>query len=251
MDYVGVDVERLGKADRQTAIKDARINKHELSALAALRKAAPHARLWARLNPLHSGSANEIEMALNKGATVLTQPQFTSGAEVEEFRGIVNGRARTIPLLEDAKAIDDLGLTCMREWAADCFKWCYAKVEDGKFMNQGYLTRWPSRYPGIVSLTHPGLNLAPWNFDGRTLVKTGDELTINGEPLIFYHFHNMQRSDGVWRNASTLVDRDGHSNLFEYIYDPHSDLLASVEEKLAAMGMDVDALAKDKLSPAT
>ena len=146
---------------------------------------------------------------------------------------------------------DDLGLTCMREWAADCFKWCYAKVEDGKFMNQGYLTRWPSRYPGIVSLTHPGLNLAPWNFDGRTLVKTGDELTINGEPLIFYHFHNMQRSDGVWRNASTLVDRDGHSNLFEYIYDPHSDLLASVEEKLAAMGMDVDALAKDKLSPAT
>ena len=108
MDYIGVDVERLGKADRQTAIKDARINKHELSALPALRKAAPQARLWARLNPLHSGSANEIEMALNKGAAVLTQPQFTSGAEVEEFQGIVNGRARTIPLLEDAKAIDDL-----------------------------------------------------------------------------------------------------------------------------------------------
>ncbi len=55
---------------------------------------------------------------------------------------------------------DELGRTCMREWADDCFRWCHARVEDGKFMNQGYLNRWPNRYPGVVMLDHPGRNLA-------------------------------------------------------------------------------------------
>ena len=108
IDLIGVDVERLGKVARQAHISDARINDHELSDLPILRRAAPTAKLWARLNPLHCGSQNEIDSAIAFGAQVLTQPQFRTGADVEEFRGLVAGRARIIPLLEDAAALNDL-----------------------------------------------------------------------------------------------------------------------------------------------
>jgi 2-keto-3-deoxy-L-rhamnonate aldolase RhmA len=108
VDCVGVDIERRGKPARQAQIRDARINDHRLSDLVALRRAAAGATLWARLNPLYFGSGAEIAEALDAGAEALTLPQFTRASELEEFRALVAGRARIIPLLEDAAALDDL-----------------------------------------------------------------------------------------------------------------------------------------------
>lgn len=108
VEYIGVDIERLGKAERQNHIKNARINDHELGHLDAIAKTAPGVSLFARLNPLHSGTESEIEDALQRGVTALMLPQFHSAAPLREFFDIVAGRARVIPLLEDVAAMDDL-----------------------------------------------------------------------------------------------------------------------------------------------
>lgn len=108
IDYIGVDIERIGKADRQAKIKEARINDHGLEHLPSLRAAGSDIMLFARLNPLRTGSAEEIEHALALGAQVLMLPQFKCGAEVAEFCSLVAGRARVVPLLEDVAALDDL-----------------------------------------------------------------------------------------------------------------------------------------------
>lgn len=143
---------------------------------------------------------------------------------------------------------DKHGQTCMRDWADECFEWCHHKVEGYKLMNQGYLTRWPDRYQRVKSLDHAGLNLAPWNFEGRRLTKIDGAIQINGMPLIVYHFHGMKRLDGAWANVSPLVDRDAHPELFEHIYDPHIKQLTQDESRLAELGFDVELPTFDKLA---
>lgn len=108
IEYVGVDIERLGKAERQRHINNTRINDHELSHLDDIAKAAPGVPLFARLNPLHAGSEAEIEEALRRGVNALMLPQFRDAAPLHEFFDMIAGRARVIPLLEDVAAMDHL-----------------------------------------------------------------------------------------------------------------------------------------------
>jgi 2-keto-3-deoxy-L-rhamnonate aldolase RhmA len=105
VDIIGVDIERLNKAARQGHIKRARISDHELADLARLAPVVRSAALFARLNPLHEGSAEEVAAALAHGARVLMLPFFTTAGEVEGFVRLADGRARVVLLLETAAAV--------------------------------------------------------------------------------------------------------------------------------------------------
>jgi hypothetical protein len=105
VDVIGVDIERLNKSARQGHIQNARISDHELSDLKRLAPAVHSASLFARINPLHHGSKNEIESAIANGASVLMLPFFSTAGEVEGFVRLVDGRARAVLLLETAAAV--------------------------------------------------------------------------------------------------------------------------------------------------
>jgi len=105
VDRIGVDIERLHKRARQGHLPAARISSHELAALPALARVVTQAALFARLNPLHDGSAAEIAEALAGGARVLMLPYFTHAGEVQRFVRLVDGRARVVLLLETAAAL--------------------------------------------------------------------------------------------------------------------------------------------------
>lgn len=105
VDVIGVDTERLNKSARQGHIRDARISDHELSDLKRLATEVRAAALFARLNPLHDGSKDEIENAVANGASVLMLPYFSSTREVEGFVRLVDGRAKVVLLLETAAAV--------------------------------------------------------------------------------------------------------------------------------------------------
>ncbi len=108
VDLIGVDIERLGKQTRQSHVPDARISDHELHHLAPLHRAAPDARLFARLNPPHAGTRDEVAEALAFGATALMLPQFRNVAEVTSFIAEIGGRADAIILLERREALNAL-----------------------------------------------------------------------------------------------------------------------------------------------
>lgn len=108
VDRIGVDIERLGKRARQGHIAGARISDHDLHHLEALRPVVTRAALFARLNPPHDGTGDEIEAALAYGARVLMLPWFTSAAEVEAFVRRVDGRASATLLLENSLAVAHL-----------------------------------------------------------------------------------------------------------------------------------------------
>ena len=66
VDRVGIDIERLGKPERQRGLKTW-ISPHRIDALPRLRAAMPRSRLFARTNPMHRGTAREVEALLAAG----------------------------------------------------------------------------------------------------------------------------------------------------------------------------------------
>lgn len=91
---------------------------------------------------------------------------------------------------------DDAGLSCLARWRAQCIEWCYYRLEDGKMGDQKYLDEWPEVYAGVHIIQHPGAGVAPWNYV-RYRFDLNDEgrITVDGHPLIFYHFHQFQILD--------------------------------------------------------
>lgn len=121
---------------------------------------------------------------------------------------------------------------CVADWQADCLSWCGEEAQpDGRFMNQGYLTRWPERYPGVRVIGHPGINLAPWNVETHILTSEPCGIRVDGQPLIFYHYSNLRRDEeGNWYSYRLLGSQFDFAQ--RHIYSPY---LAAVEEQHAEL----------------
>lgn len=104
---VWVDLETRGKAERQAG-RNTFISTHTLDDVAHVKAVLQQAPLMVRLNPLHAGSANEIEAALARGADRLMLPMFTRAAELHTFCRLVDKRVPVTGLLETAGALATL-----------------------------------------------------------------------------------------------------------------------------------------------
>ncbi|HEY7502150.1 MAG TPA: hypothetical protein VH740_26760 [Vicinamibacterales bacterium] len=127
---------------------------------------------------------------------------------------------------------DATGRRALADYREDCLDWCEPHVDaDGRFMNQGYLTRWPARYSGVHVIRHPGVNLAYWNIARRTL-RASRPLTVDGQPLVCYHFSGLFLDPiGIWRTAR----REFGDNLriaTRAIYRPYLKTVARTDRRL-------------------
>jgi len=105
VDRVGLDLETLGKRERQWG-RGTWISPHNLERLPALRDALGEARLFTRVNPVHPRTHEEVERVIAGGAEVLMLPMFRSAEEVERFVEIVADRAEVVLLLETREAAE-------------------------------------------------------------------------------------------------------------------------------------------------
>jgi hypothetical protein len=87
---------------------------------------------------------------------------------------------------------DANALACLQWWRERCIEWCYDRLEPGRFADQKYLDEWPQRFQGVQELSQKGANLAPWNLANYGIGASNRALTVDGEPLIFYHFHRLR-----------------------------------------------------------
>jgi len=86
-----------------------------------------------------------------------------------------------------------IGIDCLNRWRKQCIQWCYDRNEDGKFADQKYLDEWPKIYgEELVISKNLGVGLAAWNVDGEEITRSKDGFLINGEPIIFFHFHGLK-----------------------------------------------------------
>ncbi|MDB5790426.1 MAG: hypothetical protein JWQ80_450 [Massilia sp.] len=106
-DRIFVDLEILGKDQRQGHLNTL-ISRHTLADVVALRPLVPAGSLHVRVNPVHEGTAEEIERVVEAGADVIMLPMFHGPAEVTVFVNAVAGRAKTSLLVETVGAMQSL-----------------------------------------------------------------------------------------------------------------------------------------------
>lgn len=114
VERVFVDLERLGKMERQGHL-DTLISRHEISDVGRIRRTIGSAELIVRLNPLHSGTRNEIDAVVDEGADTLMLPMYRETGEIETFLSMVDGRAHVLPLAETVGAVNNIGNTAALE----------------------------------------------------------------------------------------------------------------------------------------
>ena len=107
VDYVMVDLETVGKFERQTG-KNTWISDHRIEDVAKIKKVLSKSKLLVRINPLSDSSPKEISKAIDFGADAIMLPMFSDKQEVERFLKLVNFKAETILLVETKEAISNL-----------------------------------------------------------------------------------------------------------------------------------------------
>ena len=107
VDRIFIDLETVGKQLRQGGMNTVQSD-HTLADIRAVRPAVKNAELMVRVNPIYEWSKEEIDAALAAGADTLMLPFFRTAREAEQFLRLVNGRARTILLVETPEAVEAL-----------------------------------------------------------------------------------------------------------------------------------------------
>lgn len=128
------------------------------------------------------------------------------------------------------------GLSCLNTWREQCLEWCYDRLEDDRMGDQKYLDEWPARYPGTHVLQHPGAGLAPWNFPNYAVSKSlSDQISVDGTPLIFYHFHQFQLlDDGSFHRLGSVYLHDGNEPDAVYVAYENALIAVIAEVRLVA-----------------
>jgi hypothetical protein len=58
------------------------------------------------------------------------------------------------------------------------------------------LDDWPGKFEGVAVISHRGAGVAPWNVRGYSLGMRGSTPTVDGVPVVFYHYHQYARRRG-------------------------------------------------------
>src|SRR5580658_166587 len=125
---------------------------------------------------------------------------------------------------------DQAGRTILAHWTASCFK--YDKSAPRAYPGQTELDDWPDRFAGVAVIRHPGAGVAPWNIRGYRLDATGETPTVNGAPVVFYHYHQYGRfKDGAHELGSYPLTRE----VVDCFYRPYVAAIREAERAVRAV----------------
>ncbi len=113
VDRIFVDMEYIGKADRQGGM-DSVQNHHTVEDVRTVRQAVQSAEVLVRVNPIHSASSDycsseqEIDDVIRAGADIIMLPFITDVSQVRVFLRMVDGRVKTMPLIETPQSVEQM-----------------------------------------------------------------------------------------------------------------------------------------------
>lgn len=113
VDRIFVDMEYIGKSDRQGGM-DTVQSRHTVEDVKRIRQCLRASELMVRCNPVHEAtadygsSAEEIDAIVAAGADIIMLPYFKTAREVDAFLRLVNGRVKTLLLVETPEAVANM-----------------------------------------------------------------------------------------------------------------------------------------------
>ena len=106
VDWIFVDLETLGKEERQRDMNTVKSH-HKIQDIADIKPILTTSKLLVRINPIHDNSKNEIDKVINNGADIVMLPMWKTVDDVARFLEYVNGRCKTLLLLETKEACEN------------------------------------------------------------------------------------------------------------------------------------------------
>ena len=111
VDRIFVDMEYIGKDERQKGLDTVKSH-HTVQDVERIKCSVVNAEVLVRVNPMHDAlpdyfsSKDEIDAVIKAGADIVMLPYFKTVEEVRTFVNLVDGRARTMLLLETPEAVE-------------------------------------------------------------------------------------------------------------------------------------------------
>lgn len=133
---------------------------------------------------------------------------------------------------------DGAGLACLDWWRGQCLAWCHDRVEGDRYADQKYLDQFQARFPGVHVVRHPGANLAPWNVGGCVVTLADGNASVDGEPLLFFHFQGLRPlRDGSYDSNLTGYGARMTPALREGVFQPYVAALEATQRRLVSRGL--------------
>lgn len=107
VDRIWIDLEVNGKEERQKNMDTVK-SKHKIEDVGKIKKVLKSAELIVRVNPIYEGSEMEINKVIEQGADIVMLPYFKTVKEVKRFIELVNGRCKTMLLVETPEAVEQI-----------------------------------------------------------------------------------------------------------------------------------------------
>ncbi len=80
----------------------------------------------------------------------------------------------------------------LRWWGERALRYSCEDPAAGVFTDQQWLDLVPGLFANVRVERHPGFNVARWNLSGRMVECGASGYTVNGEPLVFFHFTQVR-----------------------------------------------------------
>ena len=104
IDRIFYDLEYIGKAARQAG-RNAVLSHNDIDLIPELRKVITTSQLLVRTNPIHAYSKADVEKAIGYGSDILMLPMVMDQHDVEQYVGLVGGKAKVCIMVETAAAM--------------------------------------------------------------------------------------------------------------------------------------------------
>ena len=125
---------------------------------------------------------------------------------------------------------DKDGSECLRWWRDECLKWCYCKMEDGKYADQKYLDFFAERFNNVCEIENRGVGIANWNMDYYRISNGEVSYKKHQWPVVFFHYSGFSVS--VEKDVLTMKHTMYLTKpIFEGIVKPYAELARVVYEK--------------------
>lgn len=167
-------------------------------------------------------SPESVYEELGAGSLLITAHDFPSDLKAKEQYGRFN-----VGLMLFRH--DDYALSALSWWRERCLEWCYDRVEDDRFADQKYLDQWPALFPETRVMRDPAGAVAPWNWMNYEFSWDRDQVVVNGERLVTFHFQSVSLHHRRVYNTRLSTYRRMPADLRRRIYLPYIRELVQME----------------------
>lgn len=230
VDRIFIDLETLGKEERQKGMNTVKSN-HTVQDVVSLRKIVTKSEILARVNPWNTGSPVEIDEVVKAGADVIMLPMWKTAEEVRAFVGAVDGRAKTMLLLETKEAA-----ACLDEvLAVEGVDEIHIGLND-LHLSYGLTFMFELLANGTVETLCKKIRARglPYGFGGVARIGAGD---LPAERILAEHYR-LGSSFAILSRSFCNTDLIGDVNEIENIFDGKLKELRAFEKSLKTKSAD-------------